>query len=179
MSRSRRTCAVNHSLSPLTLLAAPMPGPPANPNTGSARGVAVSAGTTTTLSTMRRPAAAARSSKTAWRPHKTGWSDFGTTQGVSSSERGRPSSRAVAHDTAAAEIMAQSTRRHRSSGLSALRAAQHAPGQRAGVIAAVDDDVAVHDHRRHTDRTLVRRIVGRAVGDSLGIEDRDVGPGAL
>src|SRR5438445_610281 len=53
---------------------------------------------------------------------------------------------------------------------------QDAAGKRAGVVAAVDDDVAVDEHGGHADRVLVRVVVGRAVSDSGRIEDRDVRP---
>src|SRR5437899_859936 len=56
---------------------------------------------------------------------------------------------------------------------------QDAPGKHASVVAAVHDHLAVDQHGGDADRVLVRVIVGRAVGDAGGIEDRDVRPGAF
>src|SRR5690349_22883802 len=43
--------------------------------------------------------------------------------------------------------------------------AQEAPRQRAAVIAAVDDDLAVDDDRGNAERIAVRLVVRRAIGD--------------
>src|SRR5438876_974951 len=60
-----------------------------------------------------------------------------------------------------------------------LGAAQDASRQRAGVIAAVDDDLAVDHDRGDADGVAMRLVIRRAVGDPGGIEDGDVGPAAL
>ncbi len=55
--------------------------------------------------------------------------------------------------------------------------AQNAARQRAGLLAAlVDDNCAIDDHRRDTDRILMGRGIGRGVGDRRGIPDGDVRP---
>src|SRR5439155_24040920 len=58
-------------------------------------------------------------------------------------------------------------------------ATQDAPGQRPRVLALVEDDVAVHDHRVDPARIAVRIVVGAALADGGRVEDRQVRPGPL
>src|SRR5260370_8409864 len=57
--------------------------------------------------------------------------------------------------------------------------AEDPPGERAGVVAAVDHDRAVHHDRRHARGVAVGLVVGCEVGDRRGIEHGDVRPRAL
>src|SRR5438105_11296805 len=60
-----------------------------------------------------------------------------------------------------------------------LCAAQKAARQRAGVIAGVDDDLAVDEDGRDADGIAMRIVVRCAISDPPRIEDGDVGPAAL
>ena len=53
-------------------------------------------------------------------------------------------------------------------------APQRAPRLCASVLAALQHLHAIHEHVRHADRVLVRRLEGRAIGDRRRIEDDDI-----